>query len=253
MSERLSSSPGTVEKALDLLAHLEAQRTPCGVSEVGRALAMPKASVHRLLASLASRGYVERTDDGRYRLGFRLVRLGLAVLAREPLVEAARPALEAAAREAGETYFLATIRDGAIVVLDKVEGTGMLRAAPGIGESAPLHATAVGKLYLALAPERVAAPVGKLERYTPRTLASPSALARASAEVARRGWAESREEWIPGLSFVAAPVRVSGELLGAVAAAVPAARFAGPAKRKILEVTLDAARSIGARLEGSSR
>lgn len=252
MAERAGTSPGSVEKALDLLAHLELQRYPCGVSEIGRALAMPKASVHRLLASLASRGYVERTEDGRYRLGFRLVRLGLAVLAREPLIEAARPALEAAARGAGETYFLATIREGAIVVLDKVEGTGMLRAAPRIGESAPLHATAVGKLYLALAPARVAVPTGVLERFTPRTLASASALARASAEVARRGWADSREEWIPGLSFVAAPVRVGGELLGAVAAAVPAARFTGAAKRKILNVTLDAARTIAARLEGSS-
>lgn len=253
MSERDTTSPGTVEKALDLLAHLEDQRSPCGVSEIGRALGMPKASVHRLLASLGSRGYVERTEDGRYRLGFRLVRLGLAVLAREPLVEAARPALEAAARDAGETFFLATLRDGAVVVLDKVEGSGMLRAAPRIGESAPLHATAVGKLFLALAPARVPAPPAPLERYTPRTLATAPALARATAEVARRGWAESREEWLPGLSFVAAPVRVAGELLGAVAAAVPATRFAGAAKGKILQVTLDAARAIAARLEGSAR
>lgn len=253
MSERRGSSPGTVEKALDLLAHLEGQRSPCGVSELGRDLAMPKPSVHRLLASLASRGYVERTDDGRYRLGFRLVGLGLAVLAREPLVEAARPALDAAARAAGETYFLAALRDGAVVVLDKVEGTAMLRAAPRIGESAPLHATAVGKLYLALAPTRVAMPDAPLERFTPRTLTTAASLARACGEVTRRGWAESREEWLPGLSFVAAPVRVGGELLGAVAAAVPSTRFAGTAKQKILKVTLDAARSIGARLEGSSR
>ena len=58
--------------------------------------------------------------------------LGLGVLDREPVVAAARPELEAEARASGETLFLAAARGGRIAVLDKVEGTGFLCAAPTV-------------------------------------------------------------------------------------------------------------------------
>ncbi len=246
------SGSGTVDKALTLLAHLQTQTAPLGVSELGRALRMPKASVHRLLTSLGSRGYVEQAADGRYRLGFGLVALGLAVLAREPLIEAARPALEVAAQALGETLFLAAAREQALVVLDKVEGTGLLRAAPRIGDTAPIHATAVGRLYLALAPERCGAPspATALPRFTRHTLTTPAALARAVAEVRRRRWAESREEWIPGLAFLAGPVLVSDRLVGAIAAAIPTVRLDRNARQRALRAVLDAAAATAARLQG---
>ncbi len=245
------STSGTVGKALDLVEHLSRAPGPMGVSELGRALRMPKASVHRLLASLATHGYVSRVEDGRYRLGFRLVSLGLAALAREPVIEAARPELEAAARALGETLFLAVVRDRAIVVLDKVEGTGLLRVAPRVGDSAPVHATAVGKLYLALAPDALPPLATPLARFTARTLTSRAALDRVVAQVRRRGWAESREEWIAGLAFVAAPVLVRGELVATVAAGVPTARLRAASQSQVVKITVAAARAAGARLEGS--
>ena len=52
---------------------------------------------------------------------------------------------ELEAQRLGETVFLTAARAGAVVVLDKAEGTGFLRAAPRIGSTVPLHATAVGK------------------------------------------------------------------------------------------------------------
>ena len=58
---------------------------------VGRSLGLPKASAHRLLASLQRRDLVEQDESGRYRPGFGLVALGLGVLDREPLVAVARP------------------------------------------------------------------------------------------------------------------------------------------------------------------
>jgi DNA-binding IclR family transcriptional regulator len=39
-----------------------------------------------------------------------------------------------------------------LTVLDKVEGKGFLRAAPHVGQTIPVEGTAVGRLYLALAP-----------------------------------------------------------------------------------------------------
>ncbi len=250
---------GSVEKALDVLLHLHRADGALGVTAVGRALGMPKSSAHRLLTALAARGLVERDERGRYRPGFALVALGLGVLASEPVVGAARPVLEDAAAEIGETVFLVGARAGRLVVLDKAEGTGFLRAAPRVGAHVPVHATAVGKLYRAFAPERALEEPGPRERFTARTLTHEAELAEAAAEARERGWALNRDEWIEGLSVLAAPVLASagrlserGErrLVGAVALAAASPRLREIGLASGARAVCAAAERVAARLDG---
>ena len=240
----------SVEKAVDVLFALHGATASLGVTALGRELGLPKSSAHRLLATLTRRGLVERDDGGRYQPGVALVALGLGALEREPLVALARETLESEAAALGETVFLVGARSGGLYVLDKAEGTGFLRAAPRVGESVPVHATSVGKLYLALAPQRVSLPAGALERFTPRTLASRRALEDAVREVRAQGYAENRDEWIPGLSVVAAPVLARGELRGALAVAAPTARMDALGVEPSARRMRAAAARVGARLQG---
>jgi IclR family acetate operon transcriptional repressor len=240
-------SAATVEKAVDILFHLHACDGPRGVSAIGRALGLPKSSAHRLLAALGRRGLVEQTEEGRYRPGTALIALGLGVLEREPVVEAARPVLEARSRVLDETVFLVAARARELVVLDKSEGSGFLRASPQVGARVPVHATAVGKLYLALAPDQVdVAP--EPEAFTPDTLVEPSSLEAAIADTRTRGWAQNDQEWIRGLSVLAAPIVVAGRLVAAVAVGAASARVSELGEEHLANQVLDAAAQIAARL-----
>jgi IclR family acetate operon transcriptional repressor len=243
-------SATTVEKALDVLFHLHAAAAPRGVTELGRALGLPKSSAHRLLRALRSRALVEQDAQGRYRPGVGLLALGVGVLERDPLVAAARPVLEEESERLGETLFLAAARAGQIRVLDKSEGPSFLRAAPNLGSTVPVHATAVGKLYLAFAPEEVNHD-GSEDRFTPRTRSGRS-LEREIRLARRRGWADNREEWMRGLAAVAAPLRVGERLVGALALAAPSARLRAADVPRLAARVVDAAARINARLEGRS-
>lgn len=216
--ERAGTAATSLDKAIDLLFHLHRQGRPCGVTEVGDALGLPKSSAHRLLSTLTRRGLVERDARGRYRPGPGLIALGLGALEREPLVAVARPVLEEEAEVLGEAVFLTAPRSGGVVVLDKVDGRGFLRAAPGIGDRVPLRVTAVGRVVMAFGPDEVG-PAGGM--------AGSESVVEA---VRSRGYAESHGEWIEGLSVVAAPVRASGRggrrLVAALAAAAPTPRLA---------------------------
>ncbi len=238
----------TVDHAVDLLFALSASAEPEGVTALSRRLGLPKANVHRLLATLLQRGLVEQDERRRYLPGSALVALGLQRLDRDPVTAAARGELEAAAAELGETVFLAGLRGGQLVVLDKAEGSGFLRAAPRIGETVPLHATAVGKLALAFAPDEVALGGAELRSFTATTATSHAALDAEVRRAALRGWAENREEWIAGLSVVAVPVLRAGRLVGALALAAATGRIESIGRLRTATRLQAAAKRIEARL-----
>jgi DNA-binding IclR family transcriptional regulator len=250
LREERVQSLSTVEKAVELLFHLHGEASPRGVTAVGEALGLPKSSAHRLLSTLTRRGLLERDARGQYRPGIGLVALGLGVLEREPVVAAARPVLEVEAERLGETVFLTAARAGAIVVLDKAEGTGFLRAAPRIGSTVPPHATAVGKLYLAYAPESVALGDGPLEAFTSSTRTNRVVLSAELERVRSQGYAENRDEWIPGLSAIAAPVRVAGRMVAALAVATSSPRLEVLRASALAGRIVEAARLVGERMEG---
>ncbi len=245
----------TVEKAIDVLFHLHSESGARGVTAISRALAMPKSSTHRLLSALSRRALLEKDDRGRYRPGVGLIALGLGALDREPVVAAARPVLEAEAHALEETVFLVVARAGRVIVLDKAEGSGFLRAAPRVGAAVPIHATAVGKLYLAFGDGAIAMPRGGLERFSDDTLTDVASLQEEVARTAERGYAENIDQWIPGLSVVAAPVfhAVSGgRMLAALAVAAPTPRMRTLGVGEIARRSLAAAGRVAARLTGVS-
>ncbi|HEX3776635.1 MAG TPA: IclR family transcriptional regulator [Polyangiaceae bacterium] len=220
------ATSGTVDKALRVLEVLHQAKAPLALGELARALGIPKPTAHRLLASLLGAALVEQQVDGRYALGIGLVRLGLGALALEPIVRAAQLELERATRELGETFFLVKARAGRLVVLSKVEGSGMLRVAPDVGAEVPVDVTASGRLYMGFAPELLAG--------------NPSARAVSAARVKRaveRGYDVNDAEWIPGLTVIAAPVSLHGELQGCVTCAGPSVRLRGAGLKKAISVT----------------
>ena len=242
----------TVEKALDVLFHLHEAAVPLGLSEIGRALDLPKSSCHRLLASLAKREMVERDEVGHYRPGLALLSLGIGAQAREPVVRAARPILEVEATAFAETVFVVGRRRGRLIVLDKCEGTGFLRAAPGVGDVVPEDVTASGKLYRIFDEGFAGA------RGVGRDPLVDSVMdAREQEDVRRCGYALNRDAWIDGLSVLAVPIwqaEGKGEqrIVATLALAAASARFDAIGEEAVAERLLAAAGEIGGRLGSSN-
>ncbi|MEM9176190.1 MAG: IclR family transcriptional regulator [Myxococcota bacterium] len=233
----------TVDKALDVLFHLHEAGGAVGLSEIGRALDLPKSSCHRLLASLAEREVVSRDEHGRYRPGLALLSLGIGAQRGEPVIAAARPILEEEARAFGETVFLVGLRHDRLRVLDKVEGPGFLRAAPGVGDVVPAPPTAAGKLYAVFG----VSPAG------------PGQVRFGEGEsdaIRRRGYALNRDAWIEGLSVLGVPVwqgtgAGARDLVAVMALASSSPRFDQLGESEVAGRLLDAAARVGARLGGA--
>lgn len=233
-----------IDKALDVLFFLRRRGEACGVTEIGSGLSLPKSSVHRLLSTLARRGLVERDTRGRYRLGVGLLLLGQGVVAGEPMVAIARPALKVLSETLGETSFLVAARNHRLVVLDKAERPGLLRVSPEIGAQIPIVGTAVGRVYLAFDESQLQDGSGELA--AARDQASDDQL----AETRAAGYASNFGQWIEGLCVFSAPVFGKERLVAALAVAMPTGRFSEAIKVQVVEALQEAAARVSARVEG---
>ncbi len=153
-----------VERALAVLDALANGQAELGTNEIARRTGINASTVSRLLATLASAGFVEHVpSSGRYRLGLRLLELGNAVLGRLDLREIARPHLQALAALTGETATLSAPGEGHAVTVDFVQSPATVQSVARLGRPSVAHATATGKLLLAFG--GYALPV-QPERYT---------------------------------------------------------------------------------------
>ncbi len=208
-----------------------------GTNEIARRTGVNASTVSRLLATLASAGYVDQAANGRYRLGIRLVQLGNAVVDRLDLRELARPELERLVERVGETATLSVAGGYEAVTVDFVQSPSSVQGVAQLGRPSVAHATATGKVLLAFG--GIGLPPGPLRRYTARTIADPRALAREIERARARGWSDAVGEREEDLAGVAAPVRGSrGELAAIIGVQGPTARLDAKARAAALEPLL---------------
>ena len=217
-----------LDRGLAILIALGDAR-PRTLTEIGDAVGLPYSTVHRLLATLAGRGFVEQvTSSGRYRVGVRAFEVGASFVGGG-LTEAAHEPMAALRSALDETVNLA-VRDGdAAVYLHQVEGQRKVRMFTRVGARVPLHCTGVGKALLAWEPDDVVRTlVSEIpkERHTETTITETRALLADLAATAERGHALDMEEYEAGVRCVAVPVRgPSGEVIGALSVSAPTSRF----------------------------
>ncbi|MGD8710142.1 MAG: IclR family transcriptional regulator, partial [Ectothiorhodospiraceae bacterium] len=192
---------------LDALASSEA---PVTLKDLSGSTGLHASTAHRILQTLAGIGYVERTDGGQYRLGVKLLQLGNRVRLHVDLRRDALPVMEALRDRVGETVNLTVRESDEVVYVERVSGTRNMRVELVIGGRAPLHVTAVGKLFLAESgPGAVAEYAVRtgLRPYTRHSLASADSLQSAVGEAIRLGYARDNQETEDGVACIGVPVR----------------------------------------------
>lgn len=219
----------SVAHALDVLEQFHGELDELGVTELSKRLKLHKNNVFRLLATLESRGYIEQNKaTENYRLGIRCLQLGQTYVSQMGLLRQAHPILEEVARQSKENTLVAVLRRAAVVPISVVESTLPVRIVSNIGESLPLHCTAIGKTFLAFESEEgLRNAVGNsLDKFTERTITDLAALGEHLKSVAERGYAVDSGEHLTDVRSVAVPVRdYTRNVVGALAVSGPAYRL----------------------------
>jgi IclR family KDG regulon transcriptional repressor len=220
----------TIQKAGELLTLFDRNHAEWGVREVAEKLKIAKSSAHDLMSSLAKLGFLNKTEDNRYRLGWRLVTLSETLLATTELRKEAHPVMEDMAVEFQETIHLAVLDDTQAVYVDKLEGRQAVRVElTSLGARLYAHCSALGKVLLAYQDEnevkRIIQTAG-LPRFTENTITDAKELLQSLEKIQKQGYAYDLEEILPELCCVAAPIyNHTGQVVAAISMSIPAYRF----------------------------
>jgi IclR family KDG regulon transcriptional repressor len=245
---RLSS----VANAIRLIKVFSDEDYEIGISELGKRLALPKSTVHRLASTLIEGGMLEQSEEnGKYRLGLVVFELGSLVRRKMDFSSEAKPFLMALREKTGETVHLAILDHSSIVYINCLESKQAIRMTLDVGMRKPAHSTAAGKVMLAFQPAEVLAQVmaDGLNEHTANTIVDPDEFRQELAQIRARGYATADEENEVGVRSLAAPVRDhAGNVIAATSIAGPAQRLTKKILATFAPDVISAADAISARL-----
>ena len=209
-SEQQSSATLRAVAILEAIAGAEG---PLGLVELMEATGLPKPTVHRIVGLLEGAALLVREAEGkRYAAGPRLAALGLAALTNVAWRAPRHAILKSLVTEIGETCNLTLLDGTEVVYLDRVEAAWPLRLHFQTGSRVPAHASASGKLLLALLSLRERRRILDALPYsyhTANTITRRRDLETALKRIRREKLSTDNEEYLDGTVCVAVPVENS--------------------------------------------
>lgn len=204
----MSGDLQSVAHAVRLL-RLLTQRGPLGVTTIAKELEMGTSTTHRLLSTLVNEGVVARRPNGRAYSLVEGVTVAPARADLDRVLAVAPPIMEHLRDTSQETAHVAVLSGTSIVYAASVESHQMMRVTSRVGEKAPAHLSAAGKVLLA---QRPAAELQslygaeELERRTPHSIGSGPELRDELVRVRRNGYARNISESEIGMYALAVPI-----------------------------------------------
>lgn len=245
-----STTVGATETSFAIIEQLR-ENNGTTVTAIADALDLSKSTVHNHLRTLNELGYVVK-EDGAYYLGLKFLDLGDIARDRRNLYEVSKQETDELVSSIGEHGHVMVEEMGQGVYIYQAKTERAVQTDSHIGTTVELHATAVGKAYLAhLTEDRRTALLDSMT-LTKRTESTYTDRERFEAElesIREQGFAFNNEERFVGMRAVGAPVLgPNDKVLASISVSGPTTRMKGDRYREeIPEMVQEAARIIGIR------
>src|SRR6185369_14101493 len=138
------SGVGVIDKGVLILRALT--RAPLDLAALQDETGLPRATAHRLAVALELHGLVRRDPQGRFCLGFELIRLGRAAEDQFPLADLARPILTSLRDATGESVQLYVPEGDSRRCVVSLESTHGLRWIVPQGALLPMDRGSAGRV-----------------------------------------------------------------------------------------------------------
>ncbi|MEU8877485.1 IclR family transcriptional regulator [Streptomyces javensis] len=247
-----SSPRSSMNSVLSTLRVFEevAVRQPIGVSELSRAMRIPKSSAQRCLVTLQQAGWLRIVDPEQVRWGVttKALVLGLRSAGEHDLRGLAGPVIKRLAAETDETVLLGLRDGGEYLLIAREDSTQLIRVFLEIGTRVPLRASSAGCAIMArMEPGEVDELLKpELEEFADAPVPTSEEFRKEIARTVKRGYALDMSSWYrPHVSSIGAAVtNAAGRPIAAVTLAIPQMRYVRSREKTLARMVVAAADEI---------
>jgi len=245
----------SVDRALSILETLSEDDEGYRLSDLAVRTGLSASTVHRLLATLESRRFVQfDRAQSKWHVGVRSFTVGASFARRRNFSAQAIPYLRKLRDLTRETANLAMVDDEFIIVLTRMESREIMRSLTQVGGRVPMVTSGVGKAVLATySDEDVGAVIRHhgMPRLTEKSIVRPSDLFKELEKIRKQGYALDDEEACMGLRCIAAVVyNDCAEPLAAISVSGMTSRLTDDRLPEIGQIVRDVAGELTVALGG---
>ncbi len=243
-----------VKRALIVLSCFTLDVPELSLIEICERTGLPKATAHRLLATLAQSDFVvQDATTSKYRLGYKMMVMGAIARSQINYLNKAEPIFRELVPQIDETIAVASLDGNHHVCTLVVEPERPVRVTTTIGTRRPCYFGSAGLVLLAYQPSSVLdeiLPSDKLEAFTVWSITDPDEYRRRLNSVREHGYGIEKGEAFPDVTALAAPIfDHQGTLVAAASIVAPTHRVPddriGDLLKKLLEATTHISRELG--------
>lgn len=241
--EEGKSTVRSVERALDLLLCFTIKPT-WAMTELAGQVGLHKSTVHRMLATLEEKGFIERDQvTDRYQLGMKLWELSANLAPASDQSTMWQKEMERLRDQLGETVSI-YVRSGAERIrIQSVQSHEPVRRVAPVGARFPLYAGASSKILIAYALPEDQQEIWTDPSWQIREGSSMDTYEDELSEVLELGYALSFEERESGVAAISVPIfDRDGHVIAALAVSGPSGRL-----------TMDRMKEFAPILQGSAK
>ncbi len=232
-------------KSLKVLEHL-IENGEMGILELVEATGMSKSTVHRILITFKHTGYVDQNKaNSKYYPTFKIFQLGTKAANRVPLKKIIRPYLQEIFSKCHETVNFGIVDNYNLIYVDKIVTSEPLRVDLEIGNKVSAYSTGIGKAILAFTDDLDISSINFV-KMTENTVDSPEKFKSQLEFIRKNGYIIEHEEYIPGLTCLAVPIRNrEGRAVAGISISVPSMRLNDQREKELVSLLLDTVNKIG--------
>ncbi len=244
-----------VKRALDVLSCFSLEAPGLSLLEICAQTGLPKATTHRLLATLTQQEFVIQDPvTCVYRLGPRFLVMGAIARSQINYLKMAERVFQELVADIDETVAVASLDGDHHVCTLVVEPERSVRVTTTVGVRRPCYFGAAGLALLAYQPDSVIdqiLPTDKLDAFTVWSTTDPADYRRRLAGIREHGYAIEKGEAFPDVTAMAAPIfDHQGKVVAAAAIVAPTHRVPddriGTLLKKLVEATARISSELGA-------
>ncbi|WP_189682590.1 IclR family transcriptional regulator [Seohaeicola zhoushanensis] len=197
----------TLAKGLTILSAFRPDRLRMSNAELAEIAGITRPTAARLTYTLTKMGYL-KAEKSKYRLGWRVVSLGLPLLSSLRFLQLAKPSVDRLAQDVGGTVSIGVIDSTNFMYLETARANENIWSSPDVGTVGPLLRATVGHALCSLLNEdELAAKIEAIRRKSPEDWKTHgNAFLKGIDDCRSSGASIIKGDWVPETNSVGAPL-----------------------------------------------